>query len=429
MKIKITLFHLLLIFLTVNIQAQVTVGLDKDPDSSALLDLRNRDNNPVPSTKGFLFPRVAGLDMTKFNLDGNSKTEGMVVYNTTTDSANHGPGLYYWDGNRWIFMEAYNDQAFGWKLDGNTNGTLREIGTKDTRDLPVISSGSEVMRIASGGNAGVGTPTPKNKFSVSGGALSQDNYSDGDKMLFMGNTQSAKVSNTSGWYVSFYAGSLVGADGNNLSQNTGNYSWNVAKASNSWEEIMRLGNNGNLGLGTVNPTAKLHVANGNALMEKQLMVKTLPASNLSDQALAIGDNGVVTRSSQDLNTIPQEYSYQISALSSGSTGSVTISPRTDTYYVTVVTGNDCGRFGFGSFIVGKGNVIGLLGGFARNNPYTITALDSKGTKFNLSALMATCVDGGSHQFDFDIEIAGSELKITNRNGTIPQTYEITVIER
>jgi len=83
------------------LRAQVTIGIKKAPDSNALLDLKNNDDNS--STKGFLPPRVK-LTSTASALPLTAPvTPGMTVYNTET-TGDVTPGYYYWDGgtNHWV---------------------------------------------------------------------------------------------------------------------------------------------------------------------------------------------------------------------------------------------------------------------------------------------------------------------------------------
>jgi uncharacterized protein (TIGR02145 family) len=89
---------LMLLIYSVNITAQVTIGSDQPPRAGAGLDLRSSD-------KGLLLPNVALSDpATDFQLDGGAATTatGMVVYNTSEEL--DGPGVYVWDGNRWILI-------------------------------------------------------------------------------------------------------------------------------------------------------------------------------------------------------------------------------------------------------------------------------------------------------------------------------------
>lgn len=103
---------LLAIIISVQVDAQVTVGSNLTPLDGALLDLKQNDNINSNSTKGLLNARVYLIGLDK--MDPCIKTEdlqagdkeshiGLLVYNIT-DSLEVGlcPGLHVWDGIQWI---------------------------------------------------------------------------------------------------------------------------------------------------------------------------------------------------------------------------------------------------------------------------------------------------------------------------------------
>jgi hypothetical protein len=101
MKKMMLLMLALLIWGTASMNAQVTIGSDKDPDPSAVLDLQT-------SHQGLLLPRVALLS----NVDNTTvpnPVAGLVVYNTTI--AGNGlsavtPGMYAFSSGKWQRLEA-----------------------------------------------------------------------------------------------------------------------------------------------------------------------------------------------------------------------------------------------------------------------------------------------------------------------------------
>ncbi len=52
------------------------------------------------------------------------------------------PGYYYWDGSKWVRLLSAESQD--WRLDGNSNGALRYIGTNDNYDFPIRTNGIEL---------------------------------------------------------------------------------------------------------------------------------------------------------------------------------------------------------------------------------------------------------------------------------------------
>ncbi|MDR1633249.1 MAG: DUF1566 domain-containing protein [Dysgonamonadaceae bacterium] len=93
-------FFLLLLFLmalgTV-MNAQVTIGSDQNPKDGAVLDLSQVNDQNL----GFLLPRVSLVNVTDWQLQGDSNNgAGMLVYNTNAATAggNGKAGVYIWTG-------------------------------------------------------------------------------------------------------------------------------------------------------------------------------------------------------------------------------------------------------------------------------------------------------------------------------------------
>ena len=103
------------IFVAINANAQVTIGLGEAPVSGALLQLKS-ESNAVPgganAQKGLGMPRM--VLTSKYDLsdiisnptnDTNAEHIGLMVYQigsqTHPTRGNFCPGLYVWDGNEW----------------------------------------------------------------------------------------------------------------------------------------------------------------------------------------------------------------------------------------------------------------------------------------------------------------------------------------
>ncbi|ESU27789.1 hypothetical protein FSS13T_02670 [Flavobacterium saliperosum S13] len=138
------------------------------------------DLNPTVTTNfGFVAPRVALtstiLQAPVVNPQGGAITAGTVVYNTATAGTtpnNVGPGLYYWNGAKWIAF-AGSPGGLDWSLTGNSGTTAGTnfIGTTDAQDIRFHTNGTERARILSTGTMGinsVGTTTSQLTVAASG---------------------------------------------------------------------------------------------------------------------------------------------------------------------------------------------------------------------------------------------------------------------
>jgi hypothetical protein len=199
-KLILTNF-LLITFYQAFTQTTNNVGIGTlTPNANAILDITS-------TTKGFLGPRMSTAEKNTLGTNLSTTDEGMFVYDTDTQS------FWYWDGNSWI--EAIGpmgptgadgkdgvdgvdgadgkdgvdgvdgqDGAQGsagpagatgatgatgadgssnaWGLTGNAGTTAGTnfLGTTDSKDLVIKTNGSEVFRITSAGNIGMGTTSP-----------------------------------------------------------------------------------------------------------------------------------------------------------------------------------------------------------------------------------------------------------------------------
>lgn len=106
------------------------------------------------STQGFVFPNVSLTDInteTVVNPQGGAIPAGTVVYNTATAGTapnNVAPGLYFWNGSRWISF-AGSPGGLDWSLQGNsgTNNGTDFLGTTDAEPLVVKVNNIERIRM------------------------------------------------------------------------------------------------------------------------------------------------------------------------------------------------------------------------------------------------------------------------------------------
>lgn len=105
----------LLLFVSVGLKSQITIGAGIPPEKAALLDIKNKDGgagNATVDYGGLLLPRVELDDVNELTvfLDKTSpdyatqKTRhvGLTIYNIKPDHANNiEKGVYVWNGERW----------------------------------------------------------------------------------------------------------------------------------------------------------------------------------------------------------------------------------------------------------------------------------------------------------------------------------------
>ena len=153
-------YVLFIVFSISTINAQVGIGTTTP---AGALDL----NPTIATNYGFVAPRIALtstiLQAPVVNPQTGVIPAGTVVYNTVTAGVapnNVGPGLYYWNGTKWIAF-AGSPGGLDWSLLGNgsTNIATDFIGTTDAVDFATRTNNVERMRVLSNGHILVNTTT------------------------------------------------------------------------------------------------------------------------------------------------------------------------------------------------------------------------------------------------------------------------------
>jgi len=285
-----------------------SVGINSDgstPETSAMLDVKSTD-------KGFLAPR-----MTVAQRDAMpAKTAGLLIYQT--DST---PGYYYYSGSAWLKLDAGLTASQWTSGTGNISysggnvgvGTTTPLSKLDIRGLAsasglalnmnfdgatwrqvttgygayfqvdnatgnfyfwntpssVAAGGATTtpgqrLTITSSGNVGIGTTEPTAKFQINDGTVA--NGTNTQFAIYGGRTNTTNVE-----YANIFFGerSDGGGAGSKISSFTGNSNYETGLAfstskdiggSSGLTEAMRIGANGNVGIGTTIPSQKLDVA-------------------------------------------------------------------------------------------------------------------------------------------------------------------------
>jgi hypothetical protein len=193
---------------------------------------------------------------------------------------------------------------------GNSFGTTALLGTNDTQDLQLETSGSVRVHIGNNGNVGIGTTSPTQRLDVRNGFIQvsgsgasgygyllnragQDTYSirhlDGG-LTINNETDSVKE-------MTFLGNGNIGINKINPSarleiRGSGATSATTAlrvENSNASASLVVL-DNGNVGIGTTSPSSKLHISGANSIMTLS-PIDPLPTTNVPSASFATSGSG------------------------------------------------------------------------------------------------------------------------------------------
>lgn len=301
-------------------QSIAQVGINEDnssPNASAMLDIKSND-------KGLLIPRMTTTQRTAIN----SPASGLLVYDTNTDS------FWYYDNSTW---------------------TEIEIGTNRYWE---IASGNNIIN-SNSGNVGVGSslaPTqirwPLTVKDTTNAMLGTDSIDVSELFLVLTRNQNE---NNMGVGLGFQSTSTVTGMGAAImhertnSNSRGKLHFATKSSGSAADEDlpirMTLDETGDLGIGTVSPSAKLHVSGGNAYIEDQVGIgEASPQASLDvvDQAvignISVGsestDQGTSSFSGTGFTTTPWLYTNAIEAQGERGSSSTLITVGADGTYGT-----------------------------------------------------------------------------------------------
>lgn len=153
-------YILFIVFSTLSLNAQVGVGTT---NPNGALDITS-------TTQGMVPPRVAltatNVAAPVVNPAGGALVAGTFVWNTNTAGVmpnNVSPGLYYWDGTRWISV-AGSPGGLDWSIIGNgginggtvTTGGTHFLGTYDNTNMDIRTNGLHRARVSALGEFFIG---------------------------------------------------------------------------------------------------------------------------------------------------------------------------------------------------------------------------------------------------------------------------------
>jgi len=316
---------------TIQTQAQVKIGASGAADPSASLEVTGGAGN----NKGILLPRIALTNVATWGLSGGTPVAGMFVYNTNAAvTGGSGVGTYHWDGTQWVKSSGTPTSA--WSLTGNagTNPATNFIGTTDAQPFLVRTNNTEKLRITADGNIGVGVAAPTAQLQLSN-ALQP-------RKIVLWNGQSGNVNRFFGFGVESL---MMRYQVNNTGDDHVFFS---GTTDNSSQELLRIKGNGNVGVGTSAPVAKLDV-NGTARISGSAPSNTMTSltgrdasGNVGNITLGTGINltggtlSVPTPSVQLLKGTLVPDGVNITGATTGwvSTGATITIPANSTYIVT-----------------------------------------------------------------------------------------------
>ena len=295
-------FFIILLFISTLLEcSSQNIGINETgatPHPSAMLDVS-------ATTKGILVPRMSTAERTAIS----SPAKGLLVFDNDVSS------FWFFNGTVWTELSSGSSTNF-WTPNGtditntnsgkvgigtstpisklsvktptgnygltHTDGTVTVgsyvnanfgwLGTRSNHPLAFFTNdGGPSVTLATNGNFGVGTATPDYRLSISSNLISSNTNTNllkltGQNPLMVFSNGNTDFGYIKAWsyqpYAPFTNGLVIGsAPGYPIFFSTNNYSLSMIVADN-----------GNVGIGTANPTYKLSV-NGN-IHSKEVVVET-----------------------------------------------------------------------------------------------------------------------------------------------------------
>jgi hypothetical protein len=236
------------------------------------------------NARGLLIPNVA-LTATNVAAPVTSPATSLLVYNTNTAGTGATavtPGFYYWNGSQWVRLA---DGGKAWLLTGNagTNPAINFLGTTDAQPLVIRTNNIERMRVTATGNVGIGTTTPDHQLVVGPAG--------GGRWLVINDIPDARWGFSTGYF-----DLAIQNDNDGIPDGVG---------GGNWTTRVLITENGDVGIGTTAPSARLHVVGNfvatgtkSAIIEtkdfgvRKLYCMEAPTIRFYDEGKAMLENGI-----------------------------------------------------------------------------------------------------------------------------------------